>query len=280
MYLVTGATGNVGREVVTELLNRGKKVRVFTRDAAKVADWGNRVEVAVGDFTQPETFAHAAAGVEGIFMMNGALELELYKALLASAKAQGEPRVVFLSSLFASIAGSTIGAMHKEKEDAIREAGLPGVFLRAGGFMTNSFQWIGPIRADNAVFNPMGHGKVAPIAPEDVAAVAVHALISSPVPEQILELTGDTLLSVPEQVRILAKTLGREIRCTEVPIDAAVESALRSGIPAEMADAARESFTAMRDGKAAIVTETVARVLGHPPMSYQTWANKHAARFV
>src|SRR4051795_11386266 len=112
MYLVTGATGNVGREVVNELLKRGKQVRVLTRDAAKVLAWGNRVEVAVGDFTQPETFAHAAAGVEGIFMMNGALELELYKALLASAKAQGEPRVVFLSSLFASIAGSTIGAMH------------------------------------------------------------------------------------------------------------------------------------------------------------------------
>jgi len=279
MYLVTGATGNVGREVVNELLNRGKQVRVLTRDAAKVVAWGNQVEVAIGDFTQPETFAHAAAGVDGIFMMNGALELGLFKALVRSAKAQGEPTVVFLSSLFASIPGSRIGAMHKEKEDAIQEAGLRGASLRAGGFMTNSYQWIGSIRADNAVFNPLGQSKVAPIAPEDVAAVAVHALISSPLPEQLLELTGDTLLSVPEQVSILARTLGREIRCTEVPVDAAVEGALRNGIPAEMADAVRESFTAIREGKAAIVTDTVARVLGRPAISYQTWASKHAAAF-
>lgn len=279
MYLVTGATGNVGREVVAELLNRGKQVKVFTRDAAKVAVWGNRVEVAMGDFTRPETFAQAAAGVDGIFMMDRALELQTFKALVASARAQGEPRIVFLSSLFASIPDSKIGAMHKEKEDAIQEAGLPAVSVRAGGFMTNSFQWIGSIRAENAVFNPLGQGKVAPIAPEDIAAVAAHALISSPLPEQFLELTGDTLLSVPEQTLILARILGREIRCTEVPIEAAVEGALRSGVPAEMADALRESLTAIRDGKAAIVRDTVARVLGRPPITYQTWANKHIAAF-
>ena len=74
MYLVTGATGNVGREVVSQLLTKGQKVRVFTRDAAKVAHWGNRVEVATGDFTRPETFAQALSGVDGVFIMNGALD--------------------------------------------------------------------------------------------------------------------------------------------------------------------------------------------------------------
>lgn len=279
MYLVTGATGNVGREVVTELLKRGKKVRVFTRDAGKVAPLGNRVELATGDFTQPDTFARAASGAEGIFMMNGALDGEVSRKLIASAKAQGEPRIVFLSSLFAGIPDSRIGAMHKAKEDAIRDAGLSGVFLRPGGFMTNSFQWIGSIRAQNVVYNPLGNGKVAPIAAEDVAAVAAEAFTRSPLPEPILELTGDTPLSVAEQVAILAKVLGKEIRCTEVPIDAAVEGALRNGIPRELADAVRESFTAIRDGKAATVTDTVAHVLGHLPTTYQAWASKHAAQF-
>lgn len=279
MYLVTGATGNVGREVVSELLNAGQKVRVFTRDAAKVAALGNRVEVAAGDFTQPETFARAASGVEGIFMMNGALDGELFKRLIASAKANGGPRVVFLSSLFASIEDSKIGAMHKKKEDAIQDAGLSGVFLRPGGFMTNSYQWNESIRAQNVVYNPLGNGKVAPIATEDIAAVAALALTSAQFPEQVVELTGETLLSVPEQVATLAEVLGREIGCTDVPVDAAVEGALRNGVPLELASAVKESFTAIRDGKAAIVTDTVARVVGHPPMSYHAWAQKHAARF-
>lgn len=279
MYLVTGATGNVGREVVSELLKAGQKVRVFTRDASKVAALGNRVEVGTGDFTQPETFARAASGVEGIFLMNGALDGGVFKKLIASAKANGAPRIVFLSSLFASIEDSKIGAMHKEKENAIEDAGLPGVVLRPGGFMTNSYQWIGSIRAQNVVFNPLGSGKVAPIAPEDIAAVAALALTSSQFPERVVELTGDTLLSVPEQVAILAKVLGREIQCADVPVDAAVEGALRNGVPAALADSVKESFTAIRDGKVATVTDAVARLLGHPPTSYREWAQKHAARF-
>lgn len=186
---------------------------------------------------------------------------------------------MFLSSLFASIEDSKIGAMHKKKEDAIQDAGLSGVFLRPGGFMTNSYQWNESIRAQNVVYNPLGNGKVAPIATEDIAAVAALALTSAQFPEQVVELTGETLLSVPEQVATLAEVLGREIGCTDVPVDAAVEGALRNGVPLELASAVKESFTAIRDGKAAIVTDTVARVVGHPPMSYHAWAQKHAARF-
>ena len=61
MYLVIGATGNVGSEVVKQLLADGRKVRVFTRDATKVAAWDGQVEVAIGDLTSPATFAQAAS---------------------------------------------------------------------------------------------------------------------------------------------------------------------------------------------------------------------------
>jgi uncharacterized protein YbjT (DUF2867 family) len=169
--------------------------------------------------------------------------------------------------------------MHKEKEDAIQEAGLRAVFLRPGGFMTNSFQWIGSIRYENAVYNPFADGKVAAIAAEDIAEVAVLALTSPSLPERVVELTGGTLLTVSEQVAILANTLGREIRCLDVPVDTAIQGALRSGIPAALGEAMKQSFTAIRDGKAAKVTDTVARLLGHAPMSYRDWAQKHAARF-
>src|SRR5258708_7302114 len=171
MYLVTGATGNVGSEVVKQLLAKGQKVRVFTRDAAKVAHWGDRVEVAIGDFTSPETFAKAVAGVEGVFIMNGPLDGGIFRQLIAATKAQGSPRVVFLSSLFAGSPESQIGQLHKDKEDVIRASGLPGRFIRAGAFMTNAYQWLGKIKAEGVVYNAMGAGKVAPIAAEDIAAV-------------------------------------------------------------------------------------------------------------
>ena len=101
MYLITGATGNVGSEVVSQLLAKGQKVRVFTRDAAKVAHWGDQVEVAIGDFSSPENFSQAVSGVEGVFIMYGPLDGGLFRQLIAAAKAQGNPRVVFLSTMFA-----------------------------------------------------------------------------------------------------------------------------------------------------------------------------------
>src|SRR5271170_6363598 len=117
MYLVTGATGNVGSEVARQLLSKGHRVRVFTRDAAKLAELGGEVEVAIGDFTSPETFVPAVSGVDGVFIMNGPLDGGLFRQLIAAAQAQGNPRVVFLSSIFAGFPESSIGQLHKDKED-------------------------------------------------------------------------------------------------------------------------------------------------------------------
>jgi uncharacterized protein YbjT (DUF2867 family) len=223
MYLVTGATGNVGSEVVSQLLAKGQKVRVFTRDAAKVAHWGNRVEVATGDFTAPDTFAQALSDVDGVFIMNGALDGGVFRQLIAAAKAQGNLRIVFLSTIFAGSPESPIGQLHKDKEDVIRASGLSGKFVRAGSFMTNTFQWIGTIKGEGVVYNALGDGKAAPIAADDIAAVAVHALTDPNASPEVFEVTGSELLTVPEQVAILAKALGKPIKSVDVPAEAAAQ---------------------------------------------------------
>jgi uncharacterized protein YbjT (DUF2867 family) len=279
MYLVTGATGNVGREVAAQLLARGEQVRVFTRDAGKVTDWGDRVQVAIGDFGKPETFARAIAGVEGAFVMNGGPDGEPFKQLIATAKSQGNPRIVFLSTMLASRPGFQIGKLHKDKEDAIRESGLQGKFVRPGGFMTNSYQWIDTVKAEGVVYNAMGTGKLAPIAAEDIAAVAVNALTTTALSDEVFEITGEELLSVPEQVKILADVLGKPIRCVDVPIEAAVQGMIRAGLPAQVAAAVGESFAAIRDGRVAEITDTVEKVTGHRPKTFETWAREHASRF-
>ena len=279
MYLVTGATGNVGSEVVSQLLAKGQKVRVFTREAGKVARWGDRVEVAIGDFTHPETFATAVSGVEGAFIMNGTLDGGVFRQLIAVAKAQGNPRLVFLSSLFAGSPDSSIGQLHKDKEEVIRASGLPGKFVRAGGFMTNAYQWLGSIKSEGAVYNSMGTGKAAPIAPEDIAAVVVHALTDANPSPEVFEVTGSELLSVPEQVSILAQAVGKPIRSIDVPTEAAVQGLLRAGLPAAVATAIAQSFEAIREGHMAVVKDTVTLVTGKQPRTFQSWAQEHAARF-
>jgi uncharacterized protein YbjT (DUF2867 family) len=279
MYLVTGATGNVGSEVVAQLLAKGQKVRVFTRDAGKVAHWSGRVEIASGDFEKPDTFARAIANVEAAFVMNGSLDQQLFERLVTVAKAEGDPRIVFLSTILAGLPQLQIGKLHKEKEDAIRESGLRGKFIRPGGFMTNAYQWIGTIKAEGIVYNATGDAKTAPIAPEDIAAVAVKALTDPALSGETLELTGGELLNIPEQVNILAKALGQSIRCVDVPVDAAVQNLVRAGIPPQIAAAVGESFETIRAGRVVTISDTVAKVTGLPPTTFEAWARKHASRF-
>jgi uncharacterized protein YbjT (DUF2867 family) len=278
-YLVTGATGNVGSEVAAQLLASGHQLKVFTRDASKVAHWGDRVEIVTGDFQTPETFTRAAAGARAIFLMNQSPDQEAFAKLIAAAKQAGQPRIVFLSSLAANQPDLQIGALHKVKEEAIRASGLPATFVRPGGFMSNTYQWIATIQAEGVVFNALGDARFAPIAPEDIAAVAVKALVAADHPGDVFELTGGELLSVPEQVEILAKVLGRPIRCVDIPVETLVQNFVRAGIPKTMAAAVGESYEAVRNGRIIATKDTVEQVTGRKPMTFEAWARKHAERF-
>jgi uncharacterized protein YbjT (DUF2867 family) len=277
MYLIVGATGNVGSEVASQLLVAGKKVRVFTRDAAKVSHLNGHIEVAVGDLTQTDTFAKAVAGVEGVFLMNGVLEGNAFRRLIDGTKASGSPRVVFLSTLFAAHADSPIGQVHKDKEDVIRASGLSYSIVRAGNFMTNTFQWLESIKSEGVVYNAMGNGKTAPVAPQDIAAVVVHALNSRSVSE-ILEVTGGELLTLPEQVDIVSRVTGRAVQVVEINREQAENGLLKAGFPPFVAKAVSRSYEDIRTGKMAFVRNTVRNVKEALPVFYAQWVESQRAR--
>jgi uncharacterized protein YbjT (DUF2867 family) len=279
-YLVAGATGNVGSEVVRQLLENGDRTRVFTRDPKKLAHWGDRVEVAIGDFQTPDAFADAVAGIDAVFLMHQSPDQDAFARLIDAAKESGQPRIVFLSSLAAIQPDLQIGRLHKQKEDTIHKSGLQAKFLRPGGFMSNTYQWTGTIHAEGVVYNAMGEARFPPIAPEDIASVAVRALVDPTLSGDVFELTGGELLSVPDQVNILAKVLDRPIRSVDVPVETAVQNLIRAGVPPQMAAAVGESFTAVRNGRIVAIKDTVEKVSGHKPMTFETWARKHASRFL
>jgi hypothetical protein len=96
----------------------------------------------------------------------------------------------------------------------------------------------------------------------------------------VFEITGGELMDVPQQVDILARILGKSIRCVDVPAENVVPSLIRAGIPSQIAPAVAQTFEDVRKGRGAMITDTIERVTGHPPMTFEAWARKHASRFM
>lgn len=123
MILVTGATGTVGGELVAQLLEKGQQVRVFTRDAHKVAHLGSQVECAVGDLSKPETLDAALKGIERLFLVTASTQQDI--DAVAAARRAGVRHIVKLSTIEAGhepMIGH--GKFHREREELIRASGL------------------------------------------------------------------------------------------------------------------------------------------------------------
>src|ERR1700683_312265 len=136
VYLITGATGNVGSLVAERLLARGERPRIFVRDADKArARYGDRVDVFIGDLADAKTLAAALAGSDALFLVNSGSELAALDELGAkTAKSAGVKHLVKLSSYAAREKVGT-GVWHAAAEAAIRAIGIPFSFVQPSGFM-------------------------------------------------------------------------------------------------------------------------------------------------
>ncbi|HET7578130.1 MAG TPA: SDR family oxidoreductase [Bacillales bacterium] len=273
MILITGATGNVGREIVKKLHKSGHKVRALSRNPEK-AELPPGVEVVAGDLSHPETLKNALDRIQKVFMIH----VPGSDRFPEVAKQSGVRHIVFLSSsAIESKTDNAIGRFHLETEKLIRQSGVSWTFLRPGAFMTNTLQWASSIRSEMAVREPFGDVGTAPIDPRDIAAVATDVLVSSGHEGKIYTLTGPEVLTPEEQVRILSEVLGESIEFKNIPETAAQEN-MKNFAPEEIVEALfqlkREAVN--RPPKA---LRTVEEVTGHPARTYRQWVTSHADAF-
>jgi uncharacterized protein YbjT (DUF2867 family) len=274
VILVAGATGNVGRELVEQLVDAGEPVRALTRDPAARLPRG--ATAVVGDLNDPDSLAASLRDTRAMFLLSGYQNLT---ALLERAHHVGVQHVVLLSGSAAG-ARDTDNALSRymlASEAAVRGSSLAWTILRPVAFMSNTLQWADQLRAGDEVHVPFGYVRTAVIDPYDIAAVASAALRSLHDHNGTYALTGPEALLPADRLRILGDVLGRSLRLVAQPDDQArIEMAATT--PTEYVDA---FFRFYADGMLdeATLQPTVADITGRPPRSFHTWAELHAASF-
>ncbi|GGL57239.1 NAD(P)H-binding protein [Planomonospora parontospora] len=271
MILVTGATGNVGGEVVQALVRAGEPVRALVRAPADLP-----VEQAVGDLDRPGSLATALDGVRGVFLLPGYRDMP---GLLARLRQAGAERVVLLSSL-AAVSADTRNAVSQymiRSETAVRESGLDWTILRPNAFMSNALRWLPQLRAGDVVADAFGDVPIASTDPYDIAAVAVRALLDPGHDGHVYPLSGPERLLPAQRLAVLADVLGRDLRFRALS-DEEARADMAGRVPEEYI---RALFGFYGDGTLdeSRIHPTVAKVTGTPPRTFRQWALAHRAAF-
>lgn len=278
MILVTGATGNIGAQVVRQLRHNGTAVRAFARgfkDLTAVGQLG--AETVAGDLADPAALSAALDdGVDAVLLLWPFLTTDGADRVL---EATSPRRLVYVSSSGVDLTRTRqvdpINQMHADMESLIRR--LPNwTVLRADTIAGNARGWAGQIRASGVVHGPRA-AAAAVVHEGDVAAVAVQALIGDGNAGATHVLTGPQVLTRVEQVATIGTVLGRPTRFAEVPVEAAREQMLADGRPAALVDAL---MTAARDRPdSTLVTRSVQALTGAPARSFEQWVKENVELF-
>jgi uncharacterized protein YbjT (DUF2867 family) len=281
MLLITGGTGNIGRELARELDAAGTEFRVLVRDLARAAELPASAERTLGNLDDLATLVPAFADIDRLFLLTPGIGTDHVRHAVAAAQAAGVRQIVHLSSV--NVLGDPMPAMgrwHHEREQIIRASGIPATFLRPGSFMTNALDWLPTIRDGGYVLDPVGPGRYAPIGPADIAAIAALALTEDGHQGREYVITGDEALTVTEQVQILSAATGLDIEVREPATpEEAVRARFPNGAPPVLADALIEGFALMRADTTGLRTDTVQRLLGRRPGTFAAWCARNADAF-
>ncbi len=282
--LVSGATGNVGGEIVRALGARGVRFRAMVRgdyDAKPFA--GNPgIEPVVADFDDEAALVQALTGVERAFLLtpSTAEAGDRQRRFVDVAAAVGVRHIVKQSQLHANTESPVrFLRYHALVEEAIRSSGMDWTFLRPNLFMQGLLMFAPSIATEHRFAIAAGDAKVSAVDVRDIAAAATAALTESGHAGKTYDLTGPAALTHAEIAAELSRALGHPVEYVGLD-EAAMRDALRThGMPDWMAEGLVEDYAHYRRGEAADVADGVRAATGKAPRAFATFVRDYAQAF-
>jgi NAD(P)H dehydrogenase (quinone) len=271
MIVVTGATGQLGRLVISSLLKRvpANRIVAAARTPSKAADLAALgVEVREADYGKPATLAKAFARTTSLLLFSSPptpAQLAEHKAVIDAAKNAGVRLLAYTSVLRADTSTLLVAPHHLATEQYLAASGIPWVFLRHPSYVENYTASLASAVEHGAIAGSAGDGRNSAATRADLAEAAAVVLTTPDRAGKIYELGSDIAFTMAEFAAEVSQQSGKRVVYNNLPQQdyrALLESV---GVPATFANLVADS-----DVKAASRNElyTASRdlsgIIGHP----------------
>lgn len=271
---ITGATGQLGRLVIADLLERGipaTDIVAAVRNPAKAgALAGLGVQVREADYTKPETLVTAFSGTHKLLLISSSevgQRLAQHHNVVEAAVKAGVGQILYTSVLNADTTGIALAGEHKATEELIRESGVPFVFLRNGWYLENYTANLVPALENGVILGSTGGGKVGAAARADLAAAAAAVLASEGHDHTVYELAADHPFTIAELAAEVARQSGKPVSYLDLPAAEYAKALAGFGVPQQLAEIYADSDLGIARGELASESGDLSRLIGRPTIS-------------
>ena len=275
--LVTGASGQLGRRVVTLLLEAGAgRVIAATRTPEKIADLGAKgVLLRKASFEEPATLADAFAGADRLLMISSdaidkpGRRIQQHRNAVDAATRAGIQHIVYTSMPNPETSPVIFAPDHLGTEQAIAASGMGFTILRDNWYMDFLVPTLTQAAASGQLFSAAGEGGAAYVTREDCARCAAAALMATETASRTLNVTGPAVVSFGDLARITSSITGRPVQYIPVTAEERKGQFIAAGVPPIYAEIMVSSQLAMAQGKMGPPSTTVKDLTGREPMSVE-----------
>lgn len=268
MIAITGATGQLGRLVIDQLLQKvpASQLIALVRDPAKADDLKARgLHIRAADYTQPAALATALQGVEKLLLISSSevgKRLEQHRNVIDAAQKSGVKLLAYTSILHAQNSIMALADEHRETEKLIQASGIPFVFLRNGWYSENYTASIPSALQFNALLGSADDGKMSLASRADYAAAAAEVLVRDNQAGKIYELAGDEAYTLADFAAELSRQTGKNIPYNNLP-EAEYQAILQNaGLPDWLANLLASSDASAAKGALFDGSQQLSQLIG------------------
>ena len=273
MIVVTGATGQLGKLVVEELLKTvpASEIVAAVRDQQKAQDLAAKgIGVRQADYTQPETLAAAFAGAEKVLLISSSevgQRVPQHQAVADAARTAGVKLLAYTSILNADNSNLLLSKEHKATEAYLRQSGVPFTLLRNGWYMENQTGSLAAAVEHGAVLGAAKEGRFAAATRADYAAAAAAVLTGNGHENKVYELGGDESYTLAELAAEVARQTGKPVDFKNLPQAEYAKALTGFGLPEGLASAIADADAGASRGELDTQSHDLSMLIGRPTTS-------------